>query len=142
MKKWILIGGVLLLAGCAEQSADQPADQSADAKACDQSVDVSVVNHAEKKTTTLFKKELCLNQSETALEALEETELPIVKTGKGEMAYVTAVDGIREKSAGASSGWVFGVNDKPAQVGAGAYQLKDGDRLEWRFEKDAMAYFQ
>jgi len=103
-------------------------------------VEVSVVNHASDKT--LYEKDMCLKKSETALDALEETDLPVVKTGKGEMAYVTAVDGIREKSAGASSGWVFGVNDKPAQVGAGAYQLKDGDRLEWRFEKDAMAYFQ
>ncbi|MCK2157881.1 MULTISPECIES: DUF4430 domain-containing protein [Exiguobacterium] len=138
MKKWMLMSGILLLAGCTEK----PADQTADSKACDRSVDVSVVNHAKKKTTTLFEKEMCLSKSETALDALEETKLPVVQTGKGEMAYVTAVDGIREKSAGASSGWVFGVNDKPAQVGAGAYELKDGDRLEWRFEKDAMAYFQ
>ncbi|MDX1259945.1 MULTISPECIES: DUF4430 domain-containing protein [unclassified Exiguobacterium] len=136
MKKWILIGGVLLLAGCAEQ----PTDQAAESKKCERLVEVSVVNHASDKT--LYEKDMCLKKSETALDALEETDLPVVKTGKGEMAYVTAVDGIREKSAGASSGWVFGVNDKPAQVGAGAYQLKDGDRLEWRFEKDAMAYFQ
>lgn len=136
MKKWILMSGIFLLAGCAEQ----PTDQTAETKACERSVEVSVVNHANDKT--LYEKDMCFKASETALDALEETDLPVVKTGKGEMAYVTAVDGIREKSAGASSGWVFGVNDKPAQVGAGAYELKDGDRLEWRFEKDAMAYFQ
>ncbi|OIN68525.1 hypothetical protein BLD48_01285 [Exiguobacterium sp. KRL4] len=136
MKKWILISGIVLLAGCADQSADQTAEP----KTCEREVEVSVVDHANDKT--LYEKDMCLNASETALDALEETDLPVVKTGKGEMAYVTAVDGIREKSAGAGSGWVFGVNKKPGQVGAGAYELKDGDRLEWRFEKDAMAYFQ
>ncbi|WP_313489391.1 DUF4430 domain-containing protein, partial [Exiguobacterium sp.] len=35
-----------------------------------------------------------------------------------------------------------GVNGKPGEVGAGSYELKKGDRLEWRFEKDAMAYFE
>lgn len=137
MKKWMVISSLVVLAGCAEQTTTTDNES---AEACDRSVEVSVVDHADKKT--LFEDEMCLTKSDTALDALEETDLAVVKTGKGDMSYVTAVDGIREKSAGASSGWVFGVNDKPGQVGAAAYELKDGDRLEWRFEKDAMAYFQ
>ncbi|WP_214847817.1 DUF4430 domain-containing protein [Exiguobacterium sp. s193] len=137
MKRMLLAGSLLVLAGCAEKAEPVTTSKS---EACDVKVDVSVVNHAKDKT--LFDKALCFDQKETALDALEETKLDVVKTGKGEMAYVTAVDGIREKSAGASSGWVFGVNDKPGEVGAGSYQLKDGDQLEWRFEKDAVAYFQ
>ncbi len=136
MKQWILAGSLLILAGCSEEAEPK----SSKTEACDVKVDVSVVNHAKDKT--LFEEAMCFDQEETALDALEETKLDVVKTGKGEMAYVTAVDGVREKSAGASSGWVFGVNEKPGEVGAGSYELQDGDRLEWRFEKDAMAYFQ
>ncbi len=109
MKKWLFAASIVLLAGCAEAKEEQ---QTA---SCEAEVKVSVVDHVKDKT--LFNKDVCLNEKDTALDALEDTTLDVVKTGKGEMAYVTAVDGIREKSAGAGSGWVFGSTANQAKSG-------------------------
>ena len=46
-------------------------------------------------------------------------------------AYVTAIDGLREKQYGATSGWSYRVNSEVPQVAAPGYRLQEGDYVEW-----------
>lgn len=47
-------------------------------------------------------------------------------------AFVQGIDGL---AGGASSYWLFSVNGKAAEVGAGDYKLQEGDVVEWKFTK-------
>lgn len=44
---------------------------------------------------------------------------------------VIAIDGVAPDS---THFWAFYVNDKLADVGAGGYQTKDGDRITWKLD--------
>lgn len=59
--------------------------------------------------------------------------------GSGAMTYVEGIDGLFEFDDGPTSGWKFKVNGVVADIGAGAYKLKAGDRVEWYYvsEDDA-----
>jgi hypothetical protein len=46
-------------------------------------------------------------------------------------AYVSAIDGLREKQYGATSGWSYKVNGESPQVSAANYPLRDGNFVEW-----------
>ncbi|WP_214803130.1 DUF4430 domain-containing protein [Exiguobacterium sp. ERU656] len=138
MKKWLIVlsSSLLFVYGC----SDSKVNQTNKVSECAFKVKMSVLNIANNEE--FFNKNVCTQDSQTALEVLEDSKLKVVKTGKGEMSYVTSINNVREKSAGTNSGWVLEINDKPAEVGAGSYQVKKGDSLQWRFEKDAIAYFE
>ncbi|WP_373231067.1 DUF4430 domain-containing protein [Cohnella sp.] len=51
--------------------------------------------------------------------------------GSGALTYVEGIDGLYEFDDGPTSGWKYRVNGKVAGIGAGAYELKPGDHLEW-----------
>lgn len=77
------------------------------------------------------KQKVDLNK--TALDLTNE-KAKIVTKGEGANAYVVEING---KSADDSKKefWAFYVNGKQAEVGAGSYKLKDGDKIEWKIEK-------
>ncbi len=52
------------------------------------------------------------------------------------MSFGTYVKGIDGLMAGATSGWLYDVNDKSAEVGADSYKLKSGDVVVFRFVSD------
>jgi hypothetical protein len=59
-------------------------------------------------------------------------------TGRGETTYFTMINGLTARGDGALSGWCYYVNgDKPG-VSCGAYKLKTGDVVEWKYLKDAV----
>ncbi len=47
-------------------------------------------------------------------------------------AFVEGIYGIKNESE-AGKYWMYKVNGELAQVGAGEYKLKDGDRIDWQF---------
>ncbi|MBO9599880.1 MAG: DUF4430 domain-containing protein [Cohnella sp.] len=51
--------------------------------------------------------------------------------GSGAMTYIEGIDGLYEFDNGPTSGWKFRVNGVVPDIGAGVYELKPGDRLEW-----------
>lgn len=55
--------------------------------------------------------------------------------GSGRSALVTKI-GDQKNEGGGETGknWMFYVNDKPAEVGAGVLKLKPGDVVLWKFE--------
>ncbi|WP_050607679.1 DUF4430 domain-containing protein [Clostridium niameyense] len=59
-------------------------------------------------------------------------------TGYGDNIYFSSIAGINEKSKGPLSGWCYYVNGVKASNSAGAYKLKAGDSLIWKFVKDGV----
>jgi hypothetical protein len=57
----------------------------------------------------------------------------------GNSVYFSSINGIRERSAGASSGWCYYINGKKLGIGAGDYKLNQNDKLEWKFLKDGLS---
>lgn len=48
-------------------------------------------------------------------------------------AYVKAINNVGEKSCGVYSGWEVAVNGEPLMVGADKFELKNGDKIVFRF---------
>ncbi len=72
----------------------------------------------------------------TALDLTKEKASVKIK-GEGVNAYVTEIN--RQETLNSKKEyWAFYVNGKMAEVGAGSYQLKDGDKIEWKIEKYQM----
>jgi hypothetical protein len=138
MKKLLAMSLMIpLLTGCGGESATAPEQ----GETCDVKPTISVYNAATEET--LFQeKSICLEEGATVLDALEATELPLESVGNGEMTYVTAIDGIAEKSEGQSSGWVYAFNGSPGDEGAAAKEVESTDIIQWRFEEDAISFFE
>ncbi|MEW5897602.1 MAG: S-layer homology domain-containing protein, partial [Bacillota bacterium] len=66
---------------------------------------------------------------QTPLEALKKITTNVETAYGG--AYVAAIDGLREKQHGATSGWSYKVNGEIPQLSAASYLLHDGDYVEW-----------
>lgn len=60
-------------------------------------------------------------------------------TGTGDSLYFSRILGLAEKSAGPTSGWCYYVNGSKPSVSAGAYLLKAGDVVSWKFLKDGVS---
>lgn len=96
---------------------------------------------AEKSTVTYYLKiegekdfaKLTAFEGQTLLETLRENA-EIEAKGEGESAYITKI-GDKEAQDSKREYWSFYVNGKIAEVGAGSYKLKAGDKIEWKIEK-------
>ncbi|WP_070327085.1 DUF4430 domain-containing protein [Exiguobacterium aurantiacum] len=137
MKKLLIMSVMIpLLAACAGEETSNGQSES-----CDVEPTISVYD-ASTEETLYHEKSVCLEDGATVLDALKATELPIDSVGSGEMTYVTAIDGIQEKSAGQSSGWVYAFNGSPGDEGAAAKEVESTDIIQWRFEEDAISFFE
>jgi hypothetical protein len=58
--------------------------------------------------------------------------IKFVQRGRGATAMITEIDGLKNDPAGKN--WLFSVNGKSAEVGAGAYELKPDDAVLWEFK--------
>lgn len=70
--------------------------------------------------------------NKTALELTKENTKVVTK-GDGVNAYIVEING-RLAEDSKKEFWAFYVNGKQAEVGAGSYILKEGDKIEWRIE--------
>lgn len=52
-----------------------------------------------------------------------------------EDGYVTSIDGLRTGQFGASSGWMYSVNDENPFTAAREYVLADGDSVRWYYSR-------
>lgn len=71
-------------------------------------------------------------ETKNALEILKSNYSIETKTFSGIGDYVVSIDGVKEDS---KHFWALYVNGKQSQVGASDYKLKDGDKVEWKFEE-------
>ncbi|ACT01337.1 S-layer homology domain-containing protein [Paenibacillus sp. JDR-2] len=59
-----------------------------------------------------------------------------VFTSKYNSVYVQSIAGDGEFDHGSGSGWMYNVNGVYPNYGASLYELKDGDKLQWRYTTD------
>ncbi|RGO21431.1 DUF4430 domain-containing protein [Bacillus cereus] len=86
------------------------------------------------KGIMLCPKEEQIKDGETALSLLQKVMGDKVEAET--MSFGTYIKGIDGLMAGATSGWLYDVNDKSAEVGADSYKLKSGDVVVFRFVSD------
>ncbi|TPV40985.1 DUF4430 domain-containing protein [Bacillus dicomae] len=86
------------------------------------------------KGIMLCPKEEQIADGETALSLLQKVMGDKVEAET--MSFGTYVKGIDGLMAGATSGWLYDVNDKSAEVGADSYKLESGDVVVFRFVSD------
>ena len=89
---------------------------------------------------TILSSQIVLDNEVNAFQALkyycESNSIQLGYTGSGKLAYVNSINGIKEKSEGPSSGWMYKVNGVFPNISAGRYDLSSNDTLEWVFTKD------
>ncbi|MED0981698.1 DUF4430 domain-containing protein [Bacillus paramycoides] len=86
------------------------------------------------KGIMLCPKEVSIEDGETALSLLQKVMGD--KVTSESMSFGTYVKGIDGLMAGATSGWMYDVNDKSAEVGADSYKLESGDVVAFRYVSD------
>ncbi len=73
-----------------------------------------------------------VEEGTTALDLLKSNNK--VKTqGEGKNAFVVEINGVKAEIA-KKQFWAFYINGKMASVGAGSYQLRQGDKILWQLE--------
>ena len=77
--------------------------------------------------------------AQATTKALDASKITYKTSIFGDTVYFSSINGIKERSSGASSGWCYYVNGKKLSVGSGTYKLSKGDRLEWKFLKDGVS---
>jgi hypothetical protein len=75
-------------------------------------------------------------QAKTAYDALvsvtTQEKIPLVSKKYDFGVFVSSIGG---KASGTDLAWIYYVNGKSATVGADVYELKSGDRVEWKYTK-------
>jgi len=73
----------------------------------------------------------------TVLKAMQRAQqaelLKLTASGSGEMAFVSAINGI-ENEGGNGKHWIFYINNEIAKRGCGAVVIQPFDEIDWRFE--------
>jgi hypothetical protein len=64
---------------------------------------------------------------------LDNKGIPMASDGSGNSAYVVHINGLAEFDGGPASGWMYSVNGWYPNYSCGAYVLKEGDAVEWRY---------
>jgi hypothetical protein len=114
----------------------KPARPSPSPSAAAKNVTFSVVGNA-KWGTVVAAEPIALQKNDTVADMLIRTlkahKIAFEKRGSGAMLYVAGIDGLYEFDEGPTSGWKYRVNGKYADVGAGSYEPKPGDKIEWYY---------
>jgi hypothetical protein len=83
---------------------------------------------------------LPVKEKATAVDLLRAAEthphgVKSVVRGSGQTALVTSIGGQKNEGGGRTAkNWLYYINDKRADVGAGVYELRPGDVIMWKFD--------
>ena len=91
------------------------------------SIDASLVGAAGGSTT------VTLERGATAYDALLASGVSVSARPTGFGMYVDAINGVAEKQAGPTSGWVYTVNGGRVNVACSSFVMGDGDYLSWTY---------
>ncbi len=84
--------------------------------------------------------EVEIKEGDSVLEVLKKLtrkkKIQMEFRGSGALGYVEGIDNLYELDEGPESGWLFSVNGEFPDKSAGAYTLKPGDSVEWRYTLD------
>ena len=67
------------------------------------------------------------------VEAARENGILLDMKGSGKMVYISAIASVYEYEYGELAGWIYRVNGEMPSVGCAAYDLSDGDVIEWSY---------
>jgi hypothetical protein len=85
--------------------------------------------------TIIDGEHVTLKDGDTAASVLKRVakahRLAFEISGSGAMTYIEGIDGLYEFDNGPTSGWKYRVNGVVPDIGAGIYELKPGDIVEW-----------
>lgn len=130
--KLLLVCITVSLSGCTskvEQSADGDKNESPitisveiqfDGQGDDQVFDLKVA-----EGMTVFG---VLKQLQT------KHQIKVEMSGSGETGFISSIGGVSQQGGG-GKGWNYLVNDQLAKIGSDLYELKDRDRVLWRYGK-------
>ncbi len=84
--------------------------------------------------------EVKMEKDDTVLDVLKRVtranKIHMEFRGRGATAYIEGIDNIYEFDYGSGSGWMFNMNGKYPNRGAGVWPVKPGDKIEWRYTED------
>lgn len=94
------------------------------------SLTVDYGDGVEKKFTALAWKEGLTVLDALSAAAKHPRGVKIDRRGNGELAFVTAIDDVKNDGG---KNWLYFVNEKAADRSCGIYALKSGDAVVWKF---------
>lgn len=69
-------------------------------------------------------------------QVVRDEDIQMEYSGTGDYVYVQGIEFLYEQKYGDLSGWMFMVNEKFPDVGAGAFVLSEGDDIVWVYTRD------
>lgn len=78
-------------------------------------------------------RQMTLPIGNTVYDALRSTGLVVSATGSGKRVYISSIQGLAHFDGGQDSGWMYLINGRPPNEGAGSYVLAEGDTVAWRY---------
>lgn len=82
---------------------------------------------------TMFDRKVTYSDGTTGYSVLKKTGYSLKVNGFGKYIYVRSINGLKEKAYGPRSGWMYSVNGVYPNKSAGAYTLKSGDKVVWKY---------
>ncbi|MEK6264260.1 MAG: DUF4430 domain-containing protein [Clostridium sp.] len=75
---------------------------------------------------------------EITLQELDNNGINYKPSGRGKVLYFTMINDLKARDNGPLSGWCYYVNGVKPGVSCGAYKLKSGDVVEWKYLEDGV----
>ena len=99
----------------------------------DEMVDLYIKGY---KGVILNESDIIINKNESALSLTTRILDDHGIEYENRKGYIASIDNQSEFDKGKDSGWMFSVNGKFPDVGAGSVRLKDGDSIKWLYTQD------
>ncbi len=104
---------------------------SSDVQAGQIAVTVAIAPEGDINTGTV--EEVVIPEDSSAYDALAATSADVQATDGEHGKFVESINGLKNGSKGASTGWVFTVNGQEIIVSCDEFKLKNGDVVEWSY---------
>lgn len=136
-KLFALLSAGVVLAGCTTDVADETQEMDSSVEDTEEVADsTEEANEVTAKIDILIDGEQIADLSKevtvpagTYLMDVMHEEYDIVDDG----GFLSVIEGY-EQDVDAERYWLYYINDEMPSVGAGEYELEEGDTLEWRLE--------
>lgn len=130
----LLLVSVIFISGCQPEQKKIPlSEPTPQILSTDEKRSAKIIQHIIFPGSEKEEELIVVRNEESALDILKRTHhLEIQTYSFGDI--VNGVDGI----SGGKDGryWIFYINGKQSDVGAGEYKVKDGDTIIWKLQKE------
>jgi hypothetical protein len=123
----------------ADTASENDNGQVSNEEAATAEVHISITGHKD-EGIILADTVVNIDEGYTVIDVLKRTaglnNIQLECSGIKAMAYVKGIGNTYEFDYGPKSGWIYRVNGKISNIGAGKYKVKDGDSIEWLYTVD------